>query len=127
MLHLLLDENISSKVALAAKKRCPAMAIVSIHDWEGGRFPATDEGEILRAAAAQQLTLVTYDQNTLLTHMAALVSEGFAHGGIILVDEQTICQRDIGGLVKALGWLWNTESEADWTNRTVYLRAARKV
>jgi len=125
MLRLLLDENISRKVALAAKKRSPAMEIVSIHDWEGGRFLAADDGEILKAAAAQRLTLITYDQNTLLTHMAELVSEGCAHGGIIVVDEHTIRQHDIGGLVKALGWLWNAESQAEWMNRTVYLRSAR--
>jgi hypothetical protein len=127
MLHLLLDENISRKAAPAAKKRCPAMAIVSLHDWEGGRFLATDDGEILKAAAEHRLTLVTYDQNTVLTRMAALVSEGCDHGGIIVVDEHTIRQHDIGGLVKALGWLWNAESHADWTNRTVYLRAAREL
>ena len=57
--------------------------------------------------------------------MAELVSEGCAHGGIIVVDEHTIRQHDIGGLVKALGWLWNAESQAEWMNRTVYLRSAR--
>jgi hypothetical protein len=98
---------------------------VSIHDWEGGRFLAADDGEILRMAAAQRLTLVTYDQNTLLTHMAAPVSEGWDHGGIIVVDEHTIRQHDIWGLVKALAWLWNAESQAEWMNRTVYLRSAR--
>lgn len=124
MLRLLLDENISRKVAVAAKERWSAMEIVSIHEWEGRRFLGADDGEILKAAAGHRLTLVTYDQNTVLTHMAALVAEGGDHGGIIVVDEHTIRQHDIGGLVKALGWLWNAEAEADWTNRTVYLRSA---
>lgn len=59
--------------------------------------------------------------------MAALVSEGCDHDGIIVVDEHTIRPHDIGGLVKAPGWLWNAESQAEWMNRTVYLRAAREV
>ena len=125
MLRLLLDENISRKVALQAKKRSPEMEIVSIHDWENGRFLATEDGEILKVATQYHLTLVTYDQNTILTHMAELVSEGCDHGGIIVIDEHTIPQRDIGGLVKALCWLWNAESKAEWKNRTVYLRPAR--
>lgn len=122
MLRLLLDENIASKVALQAKKRCPAIDIVSIHDWENGRYLATDDGEILKVAARQRLTLVTYDQNTMLTHMAELVAEGCDHGGIILIDGKTIPQGDVGGLVKAICWLWESESKSDWKNRTVYLR-----
>ncbi len=122
MLRLLLDENIASKVALQAKKRCPAIDIVSIHDWENGRYLATDDGEILKVAARQRLTLVTYDQNTILTHMSDLVAEGCDHGGIIVIDGKTIPQRDVGGLVKAICWLWESESKSDWKNRTVFLR-----
>ena len=122
MLRLLLDENISKKVAVQAKRRCPGIDILSIHDLEKGRYVGADDGEILRVAGAQQMTLVTYDQNTMLTHMAGLVSEGCEHGGIILIDERTIPQRDIGRLVKALCWLWSSECKADWKNRTVYLR-----
>ena len=122
MLRLLLDEHVSKKVAIQAKKRCPGIEVLSIHDWESGRFLATDDSEILGEAARQGLTLVTYDQKTMLTHMSALVSEVVEHGG--MVDELTIPQHDIGGLVKAISWLWKMESTSDWRNRTVYLRRA---
>ncbi len=123
MLRLLLDEHISRKVAAQVKKRIPGLDVLSIHDWENGRFLATSDGEILRVAAQQNLTLVTYDQNTIFTHMAEIASEGCDHGGIVVVDGKTIRQSDIGGLVKALGWLCEAESMADWKNRTVYLQA----
>ena len=72
MLRLLLDENISRKVALAAKKRSPAMEIVSKFTIgkAGGSWPR-DDGEILKDGCFAATTLVTYDQSTLLN----------AHGG----------------------------------------------
>jgi len=92
-----------------------------------GRGPSrTIDGEILRAAAAQRLTLVTYDQNTLLTHMAELVSEGFAHGGIIVVDETSIPQNDVGGMARSLCALSRLLGDADWTNRCFFLQPPRK-
>jgi hypothetical protein len=123
MLRLLLDEHISRKVANQVKKGIPGVEVLSIHDWENGRFLATSDGEILRVAARQNLTLVTYDQNTILTQMAEIVSDGCDHGGIVVIDGKTIRQSDIGGLVKALCWLCEAESRADWKNRTVYLQA----
>jgi Domain of unknown function (DUF5615) len=123
MLRLLLDEHISRKVANQVKKGIPGLDVLSIHDWENGRFLATNDGEILRVAARHNLTLVTYDQNTIFTHMAEIVSEGCDHGGIVVIDGKTIRQSDIGGLVKALCWLYEAESRADWKNRTVYLQA----
>lgn len=57
--------------------------------------------------------------------VGGLVAEGGDHGGIIVLDVHTIRQHDLGGLVKALGWLWDVESQAEWMNRTVYLRSAQ--
>jgi len=122
MLRFLLDETISKKVALQAKKRCPEMEIISLHDWENGRFLGMSDGEILTVAAQQRLTLVTYDQNTTLTHMAELVSEGQEHGRIIVIDGKETLQSDVGGLVKVLCWLWDAAAKPEWTNRTGYLR-----
>ena len=104
------------------KLQGPAIDIVSLHDWENGRYLATEDREILTVAARQRLTLVTYDQNTMLTHMAELVAEGCDHGEIIVIDGKTIPPRDVGGLVKAICWLWASESKSNWKNRTGYLR-----
>ena len=125
MLRFLLDETISKKVALQAKKRCPEMEIISIHDWENGRFLGMSEEEILVVAAQQHLTLVTYDQNTMLMHMAEFIPEGCDHGGTIVIDGRKMAQRDIGGLVKALCWLWDADTKSDRKNRTGYLRPVR--
>jgi hypothetical protein len=125
MLRFLLDETISRKVALLAKKRCPEMEIMSLHDWENGRFLGMSDGEILKVAVQQHLTFVTYDQSTVLMHMAQFIPEGCDHGGIIVIDGSQIAQRDIGGLVKALCWLWDAEAKPDWKNRAGYLRPVR--
>lgn len=122
MLRFLLDEHISKKVAIQARKRCPEIDIVSIHEWETGRFLGVDDSEILLSAARHGLTLVTYDQNTMLTHMGRLATAGIDHGGIVLIDDRTIHQSDTGRLVKAICQLFTLEASADWRNRTVYLR-----
>lgn len=122
MLRLLLDETIPKKVAILVKKQCPDIDIVSIHDWENGRFLGLSDEEILTASVHHGLTLVTYDQNTLLTHMERFSPTGIDHTGIVLIDERTIPQRDIGRHAQALGSLLASNSKSDWKNRTVHLR-----
>jgi hypothetical protein len=40
---------------------------------------------------------------------------------VILVDDRTIAQNDIGGLVRSLVTLWNREKNLDWTDVVIYL------
>ena len=121
MLRLLLDEHIAGEVALQARTKCPSMEIQSIHDWESGAFLGVPDPEILLEAANQRLTLVTYDQRTLWKHAADLLEAGRDLGGVIFVDDQTIPPNDIGGLMRALVWLWETKRNEDWRNRLIFL------
>ena len=83
---------------------------------------AADE-VVLREAQKQRLTLVTFDLRTIPPLLRSWSEQGFDHSGVILVDERTIAQGDIGGLVKALCALWRTHRDIDWTNRVAYLQA----
>ncbi|MBL9136467.1 MAG: hypothetical protein JNK85_11390 [Verrucomicrobiales bacterium] len=121
MLRLLLDKHIAKAVALQAKGKRPSMDIQSIHDWEAGTFLGVPDAEILMVAAKQRLTLMTYDQRTLWKHASDLLESGHELGGVVFVDEQSIPPNDIGGLMRALVWLWETRGTEDWHNRLIYL------
>ena len=121
MLRLLLDEHIAKEVALQAHAKRPSMDIQSIHDWESGAFLGAPDPEILLEAGKQRLTLVTYDQRTLWKHATDLLEAGHELGGVVFVDEQTIPPNNIGGLMRALVWLWESRGSEDWRNRLIYL------
>jgi hypothetical protein len=48
--------------------------------------------------------------------------EGRQHGGIIFVDEKTISQADIGGLIQFLDKLVKETRDLDWIDRIYFLR-----
>lgn len=121
MLRFLLDEHISPQLAVQASRRGEGIDIVAISGWHGGTFLGTPDLEILMAASKDGRTLVTYDQRTMGVHLATLAEHGVDHGGVVFVSERTIPARDIGALVRALHWLWETQKDQPWTNRAVFL------
>lgn len=122
MLKLLLDEHISPSVATGLHRRHRAIEIRSMVEWENGRFLGQDDHVCLREAAAQRLTLVTYDRRTIPPLLKNWAEEGRTHGGVIFVDEKTISPADIGALVLGLAELVNVTRTWDWTNRIYFLR-----
>jgi len=122
MLKLLLDEHISPRVATGLHRRHGALVIRSMVDWKNGRFLGQDDHTCLREAAAQKLTLVTYDRRTIPPLLKNWAEEGRTHGGVIFVDEKTISPADIGALVLGLAELMNVTRTWDWTNRIYFLR-----
>lgn len=125
MLSLLLDENLSDEIARQVLSKRPDIPIVSVHDWGGGRLRGVSDAEVLRAAAAAQLTLVSYDVNTIPLLLVQMANEAFVHGGIVFVNNATIRSNDYGGLVRALIQLHDAEREAVWRDRLFYLPPAR--
>jgi hypothetical protein len=91
-------------------------------EWEGGSFLGQDDSACLREAAAQELTLVTYDRRTIPPLLKAGAEEERPHGGMIFVDEKSISPADIGGLVRALSNLTDEAGNWEWTNRISFLR-----
>lgn len=121
MLSLILDENISPVVAEQVSLRRPDIPIQSIFHWRGGSLVNQLDQLILRAAAEDGLTLVTYDVLTIRPLVAEWGIVGVTHTGVIFVDDRTIRSNDFGGLVTAIERLWSRQHEQDWTNYTQFL------
>jgi hypothetical protein len=102
MLRLLIDEHISPEVAEGFRREVSNAAIMGLPEWENGQFLGAPDDIILEAAAAQRLTLVTYDLKTIPPLLKNWIETGRNHGGVIFVDGRTIAPSDIGGLVRAL-------------------------
>ena len=125
MLALLLDEQISFVVAEQVRAKRPEIPIESVRDWRGGALVGAADEALLRGAAAEQRTLVTYDQKTIPPLLSAWAATGEEHGGVLFVDNRTIAPSDIGALVLALIEQWDEGSGWDWTNRIWFVRRAR--
>jgi hypothetical protein len=122
MLKLLLDEQISPEVAHGFRGRQDRLVILSLAEWEKGRYLGQPDELILKDAAAQKLTLVTYDRKTIPPLLKMWAESMQDHGGVIFVDEKTIPASDFGGLIRALQILAQESSQWDWTNRVCFLR-----
>lgn len=125
MLSLLLDENLSDEIVRQVTLKRPDIPIFSVHDWEQGRLRGVRDEDVLRGAAEANLTVVTYDVNTIPLLLVRLANEAFVHGGIVFVNNATIRSNDYGGLVRSLIQLFDAEKEAEWTDRIFFLPPAR--
>jgi hypothetical protein len=124
MLRYLLDEHISPRVATQISKQSMDIVIFSLQRWQDGAFLQMDDTPLLRAAVQEGLTLVTYDRRTIPTLLFDWGQAGIAHGGVIFIDERSIAQKDVGGLVRALIAFWSAYNHWDWHNRLGYLKAS---
>ncbi len=122
MLKLLLDEHISPGVAASLRRRDRKVVVFGMAEWEDGNFLGQDDSACLQQAAVQKLTLVTYDRRTIPPLLKDWAEAGRQHAGVIFVDEKTISQADIGGLVQSLGVLLKEARDWDWTDRVCFLQ-----
>jgi hypothetical protein len=122
VLKLLLDEHISPDVASGVRRLGHGVSVRWMVEWEGGNFLGQDDAIWLPEAAAQNLTLVTYDRRTIPPLLKTWAEEGRQHGGVIFVDEKTIAQSNIGGQVRALRNLVKEGRTWDWRDRVCFLR-----
>jgi hypothetical protein len=123
MLRLLLDEHISPAVAGGLRRRHRALSVVCMLEWEDGEFLGQPDSACLRQAAAQCLTLVTYDRRTIPPLLKTWAEEGRRHGGLIFVDEKTIPPSEVGILVRAVSNLWLKTARWDWADRVCFLQS----
>ena len=122
MLKLLLDEHVSPDVADGLRRRNPSFVVHPMAEWEEGNFLGQEDSTCLLEAAAQNLTLVTYDRRTIPLLLKTWAEEGRSHGGVVFVDEKTLSPANIGGLVRALSQLHKEAGRWDWTDRVLFLR-----
>jgi hypothetical protein len=121
MLKLLLDEQISPAVAEGLRRHRNNATVLSLAEWEGGRFLGSSDEVLLREAANQNLTLVTYDRRTIPPLLKAWAEAGRVHKGVIFVDEKTISPSDLGALIRALRKLITATVDWQWENRVCFL------
>jgi hypothetical protein len=122
MLKLLLDEHISPGVAHGLRRKSGKPNSLSLGEWEQGRFLSQPDDLLLSEAAAQKLTLVTYDLRTIPPLLKVWAESGRNHGGVIFVDQKTIPPSDIGALIRSLQMLYKESAKWNWTNRICFLR-----
>ena len=122
MLKILLDEHISPNVAVGVRRRDRKVIVRGMAEWEEGSFLGQEDAACLQQAAAQGLTLVTYDRRTIPPLLKIWAEEGRRHAGVVFVDEKTISPADIGSLVHALATLVKEAGDWDWTDRVCFLR-----
>ena len=122
MLSFLLDEQISPEIAKQIDSKRPEIPIFTIHTWQKGYYLGVSDEIILKAAASEQLTLITYDQKTIPPILSEWGQANISHAGVIFIDYRSISPNNFGGLVRAIIWLWDTQSQGDWQNRIVYLQ-----
>lgn len=92
-----------------------------MQEFEQGVFLGAADGEILAAAAANGLTLLTYDQRTIPPLFKTWAETGLSHSGIIFVDRKAIEPSDIGGLVRVMCRVFDALGDTDWRDRVIYL------
>ena len=124
-LSLLTDEQISYVVAEQVQVKRPDILITSVRAWREGTFQGKADESLLRAAAKEGLTLVTYDQKTIPPVLSAWGVTGETHTRVVFVDGLTIPQGDVGGLVRALIQQWDLTQTWEWKNTISFLRPAR--
>lgn len=125
-MNLLLDVHVPAMVARELRRRCRGLSVVHLCEWRGGQFLAATDEEILAAAHKEQWTLVTYDLKTIAPLLRHLADEETDHAGVVLVDDSSIQQSDVGALMSALALLWQNEGKSDWANRAHFLQRVKR-
>jgi hypothetical protein len=123
-MRLLLDAHISPTVA--PRLRHDGIDTLSLRDWLDGRCRDASDEVILTEALADERVLVTFDLRTIPRLLKEWAESGQQHAGIILVDERTVRQQDVGGLRRGLRRLVEQESGVTWIDRVVYLQAVTR-
>ena len=94
MLRYLLDEHISPAVATRVSASRAGIPIVSLRNLQGGAYLGVDDRVLLRAAAEQGLSLVTYDRRTIPRLLFKWGQAGISHGGVVFVEERSIAPNE---------------------------------
>lgn len=121
MLKLLTDEHLSPAIALAVRKLSLEASMLCLHDWREGHFLGAPDAVVLREAATEGLTLVSFDVRTIPPLLKNWAEQGSDHAGVIFVDRRTYAQNDVGGIARALSKLWVSHGKQEWRNRYFFL------
>jgi hypothetical protein len=85
-----------------------------------------EDRDILLQARTEGRVFVTYDQATIMPLTKELAEDETPHSGVIFVDDHTIAQGDVGGIIRGLIKLMNDLGDVGWENRVAYLRPVHR-
>jgi hypothetical protein len=119
-MRLILDIHVPA--AVARSLQADRIDVVTAATWNRGLIRTAADDIILAAAAEEKRVLVSYDSKTLPPLAKDWVERGLHHAGVILIDDHTFRQNDIGGIVRALRRLVAEQGNDDWNDRMEYLR-----
>jgi predicted secreted protein len=119
-MRLILDIHVPSAVARGLQ--AVGIDVVTAATWNHGNIRTAADETILTVAAQENRILVSYDARTLRPLARAWAELGQRHAGIILIDDHTFRQNDIGGIVHALRRLVAERGNDDWHDRMEYLQ-----
>ncbi|MGK7936728.1 MAG: DUF5615 family PIN-like protein [Xenococcaceae cyanobacterium] len=122
MLSFLLDEQISPEIAKQITKKRVDIEIFTLYTWQKGYYLGVSDEVILKAAAKEELTFITYDQKTIPPILFEWGQANINHAGVVFIDYRSITPNNFGALVRAIIWLWDTQNQGNWQNRIVYLQ-----
>jgi predicted nuclease of predicted toxin-antitoxin system len=114
-MKLLLDEHLSPDIAEALRTR--GHDVVSV--LEIGLEGKSDQ-VIWRRAIVEGRVVVTYDKGDFLGLYRLFFQEGIHHPGVVIISNRTIPSSDLGGLIRALERL--LQSDPDLADQSVFLR-----
>ena len=120
-MKLLLDEHLSPRLVDIARSLAPALDIVSIHQWQDGQFTNQPDERILRAAATEGRTLVTFALRTIPPVLAEFGVCGESHAGVLFISAKSFASNDFKSLARALVKLAGQAADEDWCNRVAFL------
>jgi hypothetical protein len=122
MLSYLLDEHLSPEIAVQVRAKRPDIPVQTVQTWREGDLRGKDDEAVLLAAREEALTLLTYDQHTIMELLVRFAEAGIDHAGVIFVDDRAIRMNDYGGLVRAILVHWEARHTQEWGNRVDFLR-----
>jgi hypothetical protein len=116
-MRLLLDEQISGRVAVGLRER--GFDVLTVDEF--GQHSA-DDPDLWRAAIAAGRVVVSYNVRDFAPLFQRLWDTGVGHAGLVLVHPSTIPSDDFGALVRTIEYLASLNE--DLANQVLFLQRA---
>lgn len=113
-LRFLADHDLNEHIVTGLKRLDAGIVFVRVR--EVGLADASDH-DVLTYAAAEAMTVVWHDVNTMPSAASAVIGEGMTFPGLFLV-RQTVPVRTV---IDTLLLVWLASDPAEWTNQVVFL------
>lgn len=117
-IKLLLEVHISPNLAVALKRRFPALDVKSIHETDWAALP--DE-VLLELLDAENRVLATRDVRAMPGHTSARIASGKTFAGVLYADSKRRRQTGTRGLLHRLNKVLEQHGNEDFQCRSGWL------